>query len=70
MMQRGKEETGEMAQQLSALSALPKDVCSIPSTYVVAHDCLQLQFQGTQWGIDPCRTTFIHIKIFKRRQTK
>lgn len=33
-----------MAQQLRAVSALPEDLGLIPSTYIVAHNCLQLQF--------------------------
>ncbi|KAL6067512.1 hypothetical protein STEG23_018216 [Scotinomys teguina] len=31
---------GEMAQQLRALTALPEDLGSIPSTHVAAHRCL------------------------------
>jgi hypothetical protein len=30
----------EMAQQLRALAALPEDLGSIPSTHMVAHNCL------------------------------
>ena len=32
--------TREMAQQLRALSALPKILGSIPSTHMAAHNCL------------------------------
>jgi hypothetical protein len=41
-----KTGAGEMAQRLKALAALPEDPGSIPSTHMVAHNCLQLQFQG------------------------
>jgi hypothetical protein len=36
-----------MAQWLRILSALPKDLGSIPGTHMDAHSCLQLQFQGS-----------------------
>ena len=36
----------QMAQQLKALTALPEDAGSIPSTHTVVHSCLQLQFRG------------------------
>ncbi|CAO2645611.1 hypothetical protein LEMLEM_LOCUS27546 [Lemmus lemmus] len=35
-----------MAQWLRALTALPKDPGSIPSTHMAAHNCLKIQFQG------------------------
>ena len=34
-------KTGEMAQQLRALAALPEDLSSIPSLHMAAHKCLQ-----------------------------
>ena len=34
----------EMAQQLRALTALPEDPGSIPSTHMAAHNCLKMQF--------------------------
>ena len=37
---------GEMAQRLRALTALPEDPGSIPSTHMAAHNCLKIQFQG------------------------
>ena len=37
--------TGEMAQWLKALAALPGDPGSVPSTYMAAHNHLFLQFQ-------------------------
>ena len=36
----GQSGTGEMAQWLRALSDLPEDLGSVPSTYVAAHSCL------------------------------
>lgn len=33
---------GEMAQGLRALTVLPEDPCSSPSTHKAAHDCLKL----------------------------
>ncbi|CAH6901579.1 Dclk2 [Phodopus roborovskii] len=40
--QRNKkgEETGEMAQWLRALAALPEDLGSVPSTHMATHSCL------------------------------
>ena len=38
--------TGEMAQQLRALTALPKVLSSNPSNHMVAHNHLQ-------WGLMP-----------------
>ena len=35
-----------MVQQLRALTALQKDLISIPSTQLVAHNGLKLQFEG------------------------
>ncbi|GAB1286785.1 Gamma-tubulin complex component 4 [Apodemus speciosus] len=40
------EGTGEMAYQLRAVAVLPVDLGLIPSTYKVAHNQLELQFQG------------------------
>ena len=37
---------GEMAQWLGALTALPEDLGSIPSTHMAAHNCLKIQLQG------------------------
>jgi hypothetical protein len=37
--------TGEMAQQLRALSILPEDLSSVPSTNMAARKSLKLQFQ-------------------------
>jgi hypothetical protein len=34
------ERAGEMAQQLTALTALPEVLCSIPSNHIVAHNHL------------------------------
>lgn len=42
----GAVETREAAQQFGALSALSEDPGLIPSTHVLAHNCLQLQFHG------------------------
>jgi hypothetical protein len=42
-----REEEGETAQWLRALAALPEDLGSIPSTHTAAHNCLELQFQGS-----------------------
>ena len=39
--------TGEVAQWLGVLTALPEDTGSIPSTHMEAHNCLLLQFQAT-----------------------
>jgi len=36
----GKESAGERAQQLRALTALPKALSSIPSNHMVAHNHL------------------------------
>lgn len=36
----------KMAHQLSALAAFAEDLNSIPTTHVVANNCLLLQFQG------------------------
>ena len=36
----------EMAQRLRVLAALPEVLSSIPSTHMVPHSCLELQFQG------------------------
>lgn len=33
-------KAGEMVQQLRALTALPEDLGSIPSTHMAAHACL------------------------------
>jgi hypothetical protein len=44
-LKRLQERVRELAQQLRALTVLPKDRGSIPSTHVAAHSCLQLQFQ-------------------------
>ncbi|CAO2608825.1 hypothetical protein LEMLEM_LOCUS13963 [Lemmus lemmus] len=43
-----ESDTGleEMAQRLRALTALPEDPGSIPSTHMAAHNCLKIQFQG------------------------
>ena len=35
---------GEMAQRLRALTALPGDLGSVPSTHMAAHNCLKMQF--------------------------
>lgn len=39
-------QPGELAQWLRAVSAVPKDLGSVPCTYMAVHTCLQLQFQG------------------------
>jgi hypothetical protein len=39
----------ERARWLRALDGLPKSQGSIPSTHMVAHTCLQLQFLGIQY---------------------
>lgn len=36
-----------MAQLLGALSGLEEDLGSVPSIPMVTHNCLQLQFQGS-----------------------
>ena len=36
---------GEITQQLGALAALPDVLVLIPSTHLVAHNCLLLQFR-------------------------
>jgi hypothetical protein len=38
----------EMALQLGTLAVLPKDLGSIPSTHIAAHNHLKLKFQGIQ----------------------
>lgn len=43
--------TREIAQRLRELAALPKDSGSIPSTHVVAHNCLHLKFQEIQYPL-------------------
>ena len=43
-----------MAQQVRALTVLAEDSSSVPSTHMVAHSHLQLQYQGTQ---DPLLTS-------------
>ena len=68
-----------MGQQLRPPVALPEDpVLLLPSTYMVAHNCPQLQFQRIQcllqkstdtrhahdWSMDiNANKTLIHIKI-------
>jgi hypothetical protein len=37
-----------MVQWLRALTALPENRESLPSTYMVAHSCLELQFQEAE----------------------
>ncbi|XP_075822740.1 protein HIDE1 isoform X2 [Microtus pennsylvanicus] len=41
-----RKGAGEMALRLRALTALPEDRGSIPSTHMAAHNCLKIQFQG------------------------
>jgi hypothetical protein len=41
-----KQGAGEMSQWLRVLAALPEDPGSIPSTHMIAHNCVYLQFQG------------------------
>jgi hypothetical protein len=43
-----------MAQLSRALIALPGDVGSIPSPHMAAHNCLSLQFLGTDTLIQTC----------------
>jgi hypothetical protein len=38
---------GEMAQQLRALAVLVEGLCSVPRTYMAAHNHLYPQVQGT-----------------------
>jgi hypothetical protein len=40
MLKRDRQGTGEMAQRLRALTALPKVLSSIPSNHMVAHNHL------------------------------
>jgi hypothetical protein len=49
-----------MAQQLRALPALAEDLGSIPATHRAAHNCLQLQFQGTNTPFWPLRAWHKH----------
>lgn len=72
-----------MAHHLRALTALPEDPGSLPSTHMVAHNLL-LKFQGTRCSLlasvgtrytsgtqDMCRQNIIKIKInLKESKTK
>ena len=37
---KAKDLSGEIAQRLRILAALPEDPSSIPSTHMAAHNCL------------------------------
>jgi hypothetical protein len=45
------DQTGEVAQHLRALVALPEDQVSVPNTHKVVHHHLSLQSQGLLWGL-------------------
>lgn len=53
---------------VKCISALPEDVGSVPSTYMVAHNYVQLQFQGTWWVHAQIRAgkIVIHLKYLKK----
>lgn len=47
----GGGDGGEMAQKSRALTALPEDVGSVPSTHEAAYSCLSLQIQGIRYTV-------------------
>lgn len=47
----GGSDGGEMAQKSRALTALPEDVSSVPSTHEAAYNCLSLQIQGIRYTV-------------------
>ena len=51
VIKMGIKRNREMAQWLKALAAFPEDLGSIPSNEMVAHNWLQLLFQGTQHSV-------------------
>ena len=55
-----------MPQKLRALAALAEDLGWIPSTQVVAHNCMELQFHGMScilWTSVWTCTDKMHIQI-------
>lgn len=48
-----------MALQLTALTALAEDPGSVPSTHMVAHNCLYLQFQALKPSQNSASTKYI-----------
>ena len=58
-----------MAQRLGALTALPEDLGSIPSTYMVAPNCLRPQSRGNlTWSHIHVGKAPMHLKISKNFQ--
>ena len=65
-----------MAQQLRALIALAEDLGSVPNTYMVVRDCLELEFQGsnaifwTPWALSHVYICiYIHIHTYTHTYT-
>lgn len=57
-----------MAQLLKATAVLLKDLGSIPGPFVVAHNCLQVQFQGIQSPLWASMYTRHTVSIFADKQ--
>ena len=60
--------SGEMVQELRALTALPEVPGSIPSTYTVTYNCLLFQFQANLTPSCCLREHCIHSMPLKRTQ--
>lgn len=57
-----------MAQLLKAMTVLLKDLGSIPGPFMVAHNCLQVQFQGIQSPLWASMNTRHIVSIFADKQ--
>jgi hypothetical protein len=56
-----KQGTGEMAQRLRALTALPKVLSSIPSNHMVAHNHLKWDLMSSSGVSEDSYDVLIHI---------
>jgi hypothetical protein len=51
-----------MAQQLKTMAALPKDLVSIPSTHMAAHNCLSTSVPEELAPLPPPHTHILESK--------
>lgn len=58
-------ESGETTQWVRALVALPEDPGPVPSTYMVAHNCLELPSQNIQGPIMTCKGMMACCKLIQ-----